>query len=170
MATKIFPYYKEQYLGRTKLGYNNVKNAKARMFVPRKMVLEHFGLTEEEYDAQNRYCCQVDFDNKISYKTLDRENKIYGEYPDKRVLLSSIDKEILEELKEIEKMMWRVPLYYADNIKEIEKTSKIIKEFQERTGLFPLIHFDNKPFEKMEKKFIKEAVNYIEKEVTIIIG
>lgn len=167
MATRIFPYYNGQYLGKTEFGYTTIQNAKKRMDVQMEMVLNHFGMTLEEYKENNKIVHPVIWDKKYSHSILIRENSIYDEDIHTNILLKYISKEDIEEIEEIEKLFHKLPSTFSGNFEVIENISSTIKNFQDRTGIFPRIYIDWTYYEQLRKKFIKEVVNYEEKEIII---
>lgn len=168
MATRIFPYYKDKYLGKSEFGYTTIQNAKKRMDVTMEMVLNHYGMTLEEYKENNKIAHPVLWDKKYAHSILVRENSIYDEDIHVNINNKYLTEDQIKEIEEIEKLFHKLPSTFAGNYEVIEKISSKIKDFQDRTGIFPRIYIDWTYYEQLRKKFIKEVVNYVEKEIVVL--
>lgn len=156
---RIFPYYNDQFLGKSEFGYSNINSAKKYCNVTREMILNHFGYTNESYKE------------KFGFVYLIKENN--SKYPDPRYIKDmwiydyncSSKRSILELSPEVIKEIKELRIFSSINTTK-EKAEKI-RSFQESTGIFPNIYVDDKEFKKLERKFYKEVINYVEKEITI---
>ena len=170
---RVFPFYKEEYLGELPLGYSNRKSAlKFMKDIPACDVFERFG-GRDDYIREHEYLPELD-KNKLyvfnpkrgasSYSqsaySLIRFDRIYGYDESIKVYLKALKEEDVDEMrKDLKDVGWCV---------EYEKHIDV-GEFQKKWNLFPLtgsskgetaVDWDD--FEKMKRKMTREEVEFRE--------
>ena len=170
---RVFPFYKEEYLGELPLGYSNKKSAlKFMRDIPDSDVFERFG-GRDNYIKEHEYLPRLDesklyvFNPKrgasvydMSAYSLRKFDGIYGYDESKKVYLKDLKEEDVDEIrKELRDIGWHV---------EYEK-HVAVGEFQKKWNLFPLtgsskgepaVDWDD--FEKMKRKMTREDVEFRE--------
>ena len=170
---RVFPFYKEVYLGELPLGYSNRKSAlKFMRDIPDDDVFERFGgrdnyIREHEYlpglDKSKLYVFNpkrgVSAYNQSAY-SLRKFDGIYNYDESKKVYLKDLKEEDVNEIrKELRDIGWCV---------EYEKHIDV-GEFQKKWNLFPLtgnskgepaVDWDD--FDKMKRKMTREEVEFRE--------
>ena len=164
---RVFPFYKEEYLGELPLGYSNRKSAlKFMKDIPACDVFERFG-GRDNYIREHEYLPELD-ENKLyvfnpkrgeSAYSQRRFDGIYGYDLDKKVYLKDLKEEDVDEMrKELKDIGWHVE--YESHID--------VGEFQKKWNLFPLTDSKGDPvvnwddFEKMKRKMTREEVEFRE--------
>ena len=170
---RVFPFYKEEYLGELPFGYSNKKSAlKFMKDIPACDVFDRFG-GRDKYIKNHEYLPRLD-ENKLyvfnpkkgpsaynmSAYSLRKFDGIYGYDLDKKVYLKDLKEEDVDEIrKELRDIGWCV---------EYEKHTSV-GEFQKKWNLFPLtgsskgepaIDWDD--FDKMRRKIAREEVEFRE--------
>ena len=165
---RVFPFYKEEYLGELPLGYSNRKSAlKFMKDIPACDVFERFG-GRDNYIREHEYLPELD-KNKLyvfnpkrgeSAYSLRRFDGIYGYDENKKVYLKDLKEEDVNEIrKELRNIGWHVE--YENHI--------AVGEFQKKWNLFPLtgsskgepaVDWDD--FEKMKRRMTREEVEFRE--------
>ena len=158
---RVFPFYKEEYLGELPLGYSNKKSAlKFMRDIPDSDVFDQFG-GRDNYIREHEYLPRLDesklyvFNPKrgasvydMSAYSLRKFDGIYGYDESKKIYL-----------KDLKDVGWHV---------EYEK-HVAVGEFQKKWNLFPLtgsskgepaVDWDD--FEKMKRKMTREEVEFRE--------
>ena len=165
---RVFPFYKEEYLGELPLGYSNRKSAlKFMKDIPDSDVFDRFG-GRDNYIREHEYLPRLDesklyvFNPKrgASVYSLRKFDGIYGYDLDKKVYLKDLKEEDVDEIrKELRDIGWYV---------EYEKHNDV-GEFQKKWNLFPLIgsskgepSIDWDDFDKMRRKIAREEVEFRE--------
>ena len=170
---RVFPFYKEVYLGELPLGYSNRKSAlKFMKDIPDSDVFDRFG-GRDNYIREHEYLPRLDesklyvFNPKrgasvydMSAYSLRKFDGIYGYDESKKVYLKDLKEEDVDEIrKELRDIGWRV---------EYEKHTSV-GEFQKKWNLFPLtgsskgepaVDWDD--FEKMKRRMTREEVEFRE--------
>ena len=170
---RVFPFYKEKYLGELPFGYSNKKSAlKFMKDIPACDVFDRFG-GRDKYIKNHEYLPRLD-ENKLyvfnpkkgasaynmSAYSLRRFDGIYSYDESKKVYLKDLKEEDVDEIrKELRDIGWHV---------EYEKHTSV-GEFQKKWNLFPLIGsskgepaVDWDDFEKMKRKMTREEVEFRE--------
>lgn len=165
---RVFPFYKEEYMGELPFGYSNKKSAlKFMKDIPACDVFDRFG-GRDKYIKNHEYLPRLD-ENKLyvfnpkkgaSAYSQRRFDGIYGYDLDKKVYLKDLKEEDVNEIrKELRDIGWCV---------EYEKHTSV-GEFQKKWNLFPLtgsskgepaVDWDD--FEKMKRKMTREEVEFRE--------
>ena len=165
---RVFPFYKEEYLGELPLGYSNRKSAlKFMKDIPACDVFERFG-GRDNYIREHEYLPELD-KNKLyvfnpkrgeSAYSQRRFDGIYGYDESKKVYLKDLKEEDVDEMrKDLKDVGWHI---------EYEKHIAV-GEFQKKWNLFPLtgsskgepaVDWDD--FEKMKRKMTREEVEFRE--------
>ena len=157
---RVFPFYREEYMGTVMLGFSNEKSAKSYMKgIPPECVYEKFG-GKEEYDKDHEYISKLNKERLITFNS-PRNPKVYHysrtfentyeENDDERVYTKNMDPELVKDIRnEIEKVG-----FYASY-----EAHEKVKEFQEKYDLFPYIRIDKEDYEKERRRIIKEDVEY----------
>lgn len=162
---KIFPYYKDKCIAKNPLGYTNVANAKKRMDL--KPILADFDLLfDDEYWFNKTYVL----------KTVDsRHNNMCGLF--------------CHEINLHKDVLYKEPIYIKDLTGDIRTLleeyyhlyyihfTKITKEENERgfeivkqlndLYYYVFLYRDKEDYNKKLKQYIKDNVQFIEKEVEI---
>lgn len=165
---RVFPFYKEEYMGELPFGYSNKKSAlKFMKDIPACDVFNRFG-GKDKYIKNHEYLPRLDenklyvFNPKRGESTYSQRkfDGIYGYDLDKKVYLKDLKEEDVNEIrKELRDIGWCV---------EYEKHTSV-GEFQKKWNLFPLtgsskgepaIDWDD--FEKMKRKMTREEVEFRE--------
>ena len=163
---RVFPFYKEEYLGELPLGYSNRKSAlKFMRDIPAGDVFEWFG-GRDNYIREHEYLPRLDesklyvFNPKrgASAYSQRRFDGIYGYDESKKVYLKDLKEEDVDEIrKELRDIGWHAE--YENHI--------AVGEFQKKWNLFPLtgnpkgetaVDWDD--FEKMKRKMTREEVEF----------
>lgn len=165
---RVFPFYKEEYMGELPFGYSNKKSAlKFMKDIPACDVFDRFG-GRDKYIKNHEYLPRLD-ENKLyvfnpkkgaSVYSLRKFDGIYGYDLDKKVYLKDLKEEDVDEIrKELRDIGWCI---------EYEKHTSV-GEFQKKWNLFPLTgnskgepSIDWDDFEKMKRKMTKEEVEFRE--------
>ena len=170
---RVFPFYKEEYLGELPLGYSNRKSAlKFMKDIPDDDVFDRFG-GRDNYIREHVYLPRLD-ENKLyvfnpkrgvsaynlSAYSLRIFDGIYGYDESKKVYLKDLKEEDVNEIrKDLKNIGWHVE--YENHI--------AVGEFQKKWNLFPLtgsskgkpaVDWDD--FEKMKRKMTREEVEFRE--------
>ena len=170
---RVFPFYKEEYLGELPFGYSNKKSAlKFMKDIPACDVFDRFG-GRDNYIKNHEYLPELDVNklyvfnpkkgpsafNQSAY-TLRKFDGIYNYDESKKVYLKDLKEEDVNEIrKELKDIGWCV---------EYEKHIDV-GEFQKKWNLFPLtgsskgepaVDWDD--FEKMKRKMTREEVEFRE--------
>ena len=165
---RVFPFYKEEYMGELPFGYSNKKSAlKFMKDIPYDDVFDRFG-GRDNYIKNHEYLPRLD-ENKLyvfnpkrgeSTYSQRRFDGIYGYDENKKVYLKDLKEEDVNEIrKELRDIGWHV---------EYEKHTSV-GEFQKKWNLFPLtgsskgepiIDWDD--FDKMRRKMAREEVEFRE--------
>ena len=165
---RVFPFYKEEYMGELPFGYSNKKSAlKFMKDIPACDVFDRFG-GRDNYIKNHEYLPRLD-ENKLyvfnpkrgeSTYSQRRFDGIYGYDENKKVYLKDLKEEDVNEIrKELRDIGWCV---------EYEKHTSV-GEFQKKWNLFPLtgnpkgetaVDWDD--FEKMKRKMTREEVEFRE--------
>lgn len=156
---RIFPFYKNEYMGDLPFGYSNEKSARKFMkSIPSNYVYEKFG-GEEEYKNTHEYVPCLDknellvFNRGLNGSDRLSDRKTPGifsyKYKGDAVYLKDIEPLMRDEIrKAVREIGW---VYECKN-------REIIRQFEEKYDLFPLINIDMDDYEKEKKKIIKEEV------------
>lgn len=165
---RVFPFYKEEYLGELPLGYSNRKSAlKFMRDIPDDDVFERFG-GRDNYIREHEYLPRLD-ESKLyvfnpkrgeSAYSQRRFDGIYNYDESKKVYLKDLKEEDVDEIrKELRDIGWHVE--YENHI--------AVGEFQKKWNLFPLTEnskgepaVDWDDFEKMKRKMTREEVEFRE--------
>ena len=166
---RVFPFYKEEYLGELPFGYSNKKSALRFMRdIPYDDVFDRFG-GRDNYIKNHEYLPGLDesklyvFNPKkgpsaynMSAYSLRKFDGIYDYDTGKKVYLKDLKEEDVNEIrKELRDIGWHAE--YENHI--------AVGEFQKKWNLFPLtgsskgepaIDWDD--FEKMRRKMAREEV------------
>ena len=170
---RVFPFYKEKYMGELPFGYSNKKSAlKFMKDIPACDVFDRFG-GRDNYIKNHEYLPGLDVNklyvfnpkkgpsafNQSAY-TLRKFDGIYDYDTGKKVYLKDLKEEDVNEIrKELRDIGWHV---------EYEKHTSV-GEFQKKWNLFPLtgsskgepiIDWDD--FDKMRRKMAREEVEFRE--------
>ena len=170
---RVFPFYKEEYLGELPFGYSNKKSAlKFMKDIPACDVFDRFG-GRDNYIRNHEYLPGLDekklyvFNpkkgpsafNQSAY-SLRKFDGIYNYDESKKVYLKDMKEEAVDEIrKELRDIGWCV---------EYEKYIDV-GEFQKKWNLFPLtgnskgepaVDWDD--FDKMKRKMTREEVEFRE--------
>ena len=165
---RVFPFYKEEYLGELPFGYSNKKSAlKFMKDIPYDDVFDRFG-GRDKYIKNHEYLPRLD-ENKLyvfnpkrgeSAYSQRRFDGIYGYDESKKVYLKDLKEEDVDEMrKELKDIGWHVE--YENHI--------AVGEFQKKWNLFPLtgsskgepaVDWDD--FEKMKRRMTREEVEFRE--------
>ena len=165
---RVFPFYKEEYMGELPFGYSNKKSAlKFMKDIPACDVFDRFG-GRDKYIKNHEYLPRLD-ENKLyvfnpkkgaSVYSQRRFDGIYGYDENKKVYLKDLKEEDVNEMrKDLKDVGWCV---------EYEKHTSV-GEFQKKWNLFPLtgsskgepiIDWDD--FDKMKRKMTREEVEFRE--------
>lgn len=165
---RVFPFYKEEYMGELPFGYSNKKSAlKFMKDIPACDVFDRFG-GRDNYIKNHEYLPRLD-ENKLyvfnpkkgaSAYSQRRFDGIYGYDENKKVYLKDLKEEDVNEIrKDLKDIEWYV---------EYEKHTSV-GEFQKKWNLFPLtgsskgepaVDWDD--FDKMKRKMTREEVEFRE--------
>lgn len=165
---RVFPFYKEEYMGELPFGYSNKKSALRFMKdIPAGDVFDRFG-GRDNYIKEHEYLPGLDekklyvFNPKKgpSAYSLRRFDGIYNYDESKKVYLKDLKEEYVNEIrKDLKDIGWHAE--YENHI--------AVGEFQKKWNLFPLtgnpkgepaIDWDD--FEKMRRKMTREEVEFRE--------
>lgn len=165
---RVFPFYKEEYLGELPLGYSNRKSAlKFMKDIPAGDVFERFG-GRDNYIREHEYLPGLDKSKLYVFNPKRGESAysqrkfdgIYSYDENKKVYLKDLKEEDVDEMrKDLKDVGWCV---------EYEKHIDV-GEFQKKWNLFPLtgsskgepaVDWDD--FEKMKRKMTREEVEFRE--------
>ena len=170
---RVFPFYKEEYMGELPFGYSNKKSAlKFMKDIPACDVFDRFG-GRDKYIKNHEYLPRLD-ENKLyvfnpkkgpsaynmSAYSLRKFDGIYGYDLDKKVYLKDLKEEDVNEIrKDLKDIGWCV---------EYEKHIDV-GEFQKKWNLFPLTgsskgepSIDWDDFDKMRRKMTREEGEFRE--------
>ena len=165
---RVFPFYKEEYMGELPFGYSNRKSAlKFMKDIPACDVFDRFG-GRDKYIKNHEYLPRLD-ENKLyvfnpkrgeSTYSQRRFDGIYGYDENKKVYLKDLKEEDVNEIrKDLKDIGWHVE--YENHI--------VVGEFQKKWNLFPLTGLskgepvvDWDDFEKMKRKMTREEVEFRE--------
>lgn len=164
---RVFPFYKEEYLGELPLGYSNRKSAlKFMRDIPDDDVFERFG-GRDNYIREHEYLPRLDESKLYVFNPKRGESAysqrkfdgIYNYDESKKVYLKDLKEEDVDEIrKELRDIGWHVE--YENHI--------AVGEFQKKWNLFPLTDSKGDPvvdwddFEKMKRKMTREEVEFRE--------
>lgn len=170
---RVFPFYKEEYMGELPFGYSNKKSAlKFMKDIPTGDVFDWFG-GRDNYIREHEYLPELDekklyvFNPKkgpsaydMSACSLRKFDGIYNYDESKKVYLKDLKEEYVNEIrKDLKDIGWHVE--YENHI--------AVGEFQKKWNLFPLtgsskgepaIDWDD--FDKMRRKMAREEVEFRE--------
>ena len=170
---RVFPFYKEEYLGELPLGYSNRKSAlKFMRDIPDDDVLDRFGgrdnyIREHEYlprlDESKLYVFNpkrgVSAYNQSAY-SLRRFDGIYGYDENKKVYLKDLKEEDVNEIrKELRNIGWCVEYEKHIDVGEFQKKWNLFPLTENSTGK-PVVDWDD--FDKMRRKMAREEVEFRE--------
>ena len=165
---RVFPFYKEEYLGELPLGYSNRKSAlKFMRDIPDDDVFERFG-GRDNYIREHEYLPRLDESKLYVFNPKRGESAysqrkfdgIYNYDESKKVYLKDLKEEDVDEIrKELRDIGWHVE--YENHI--------AVGEFQKKWDLFPLTGNSNgepavdwDEFDKMKRKMTREEVEFRE--------
>lgn len=165
---RIFPLYKDTYMGELPFGYSNKKSAlKFMKDVPACDVFDRFG-GKDNYVREHEYLLGLD-ENRLyvfnpkrgeSAYSQRRFDGIYNYDTSKKIYLKDLKEEDVNEIrKDLKDVGW-----YSDYEKHT-----IVGEFQKKWNLFPLTEnskgdpiIDWDDFDKMRRKMTREEVEFRE--------
>ena len=170
---RVFPFYKEEYMGELPFGYSNKKSAlKFMKDIPSGDVFDRFG-GRDNYIKEHEYLPELDekkqyvFNPKkgpsaydMSACSLRKFDGIYNYDESKKVYLKDLKEEDVNEIrKDLKDIGWHV---------EYENHTSV-GEFQKKWNLFPLTgsskgepSIDWDDFDKMRRKMAREEVEFRE--------
>ena len=164
---RVFPFYKEEYLGELPLGYSNRKSAlKFMRDIPDDDVFERFG-GRDNYIREHEYLPGLDESKLYVFNPKRGESAysqrkfdgIYSYDESKKIYLKDLKEEDVNEIRrELRDIGWHVE--YENHI--------AVGEFQKKWNLFPLTDSKGDPvvdwddFEKMKRKMTREEVEFRE--------
>lgn len=163
---KIFPYYKGTCISKTPLGYANVANARKRMDM--KLVLADFNLLfDEQYWFEKTYTYKM-VDSHYSETCgafrhlIDTKKTKIGEPIYLKDLTGDIRKLFDEYFK-----LYRIK-YFEISDEDNTRGFEIAKQLND-LYYSVFLYKDEEDYNKKLKQFIKDNVQFIEKEVSIDI-
>lgn len=152
---RIFPFYKDTYLGRSPIGYTDRKSARKFMMniSPSIVYNEYYG-SQEQYNRTHGY-----------FRTLMDKSQgfpyVRQYYPDYKLFNYSLDNNSRiytstftdEQYNDMLEMLGSIKLHSGENI-------ELAIEFEEKYGLFPYMYIDDKDYKKLYTKFITDNVDF----------
>ena len=165
---RIFPFYKDEYMGELPFGYSNKKSAlKFMKDVPASDVFDRFG-GKDNYVKEHEYLLGLDENNLYVFNpkmgesaySQRRFDGIYNYDTSKKIYLKDLKEEDVNEIrKDLKNVGW-----YSEYEKHI-----IVGEFQKKWNMFPLTEnskgnpiVDWDEFDKMRRKMTREEVEFRE--------
>jgi hypothetical protein len=165
---RIFPFYKDEYMGELPFGYSNKKSAlKFMKDVPASDVFDRFG-GKDNYVKEHEYLLGLDENNLYVFNPKRGESAysqrrfdgIYNYDTSKKIYLKDLKEEDVNEIrKDLKNVGW-----YSEYEKHI-----IVGEFQKKWNMFPLTEnskgdpiVDWDEFDKMRRKMTREEVEFRE--------
>lgn len=165
---RVFPFYKDEYLGELPFGYSNKKSAVQFMKdIPDDDVFERFG-GRDNYIKEHEYLLRLDknrlhlFNPKCGESICSKRkfDGIYNYDTRKKIYLKDLKEEDANEMrKDLKDVGWYVDFEKHD----------VVGEFQKKWNLFPFTGsskgesaVDWNDFNKMKRKMTKEEVDFRE--------
>lgn len=165
---RIFPFYKDTYMGELPFGYSNKKSAlKFMKDVPANDVFDRFG-GKDNYVREHEYLPGLD-ENRLYVFNPKRGESAYSQRRFDGIYNYDASKKIyLKDLKEEDVNEIRKDLKDVGGYSDYEKHT-IVGEFQKKWNLFPLTEnskgdpiVDWDDFDKMRRKMTREEVEFRE--------
>ena len=165
---RVFPFYKEEYLGELPFGYSNKKSTlKFMKDIPDDDVLDRFG-GRDNYIKNHEYLPGLD-ENKLyvfnpkrgtSAYSLRKFDGIYSYDESKKVYLKDLKEEDADEIrKDLKDIGWYVEYEKHNDVGEFQKKWNLFPLTENSTG-DPIIDWDD--FDKMRRKMAREEVEFRE--------
>lgn len=170
---RVFPFYKEEYMGELPFGYSNKKSAlKFMKGIPAGDVFDRFG-GRDNYIKEHEYLPELDekklyvFNPKkgpsaydMSACSLRKFDGIYNYDESKKVYLKDLKEEDVNEIrKDLKDIGWHVEYENHTSVGEFQKKWNLFPLTENSTGK-PVVDWDD--FDKMRRKMAREEVEFRE--------